>query len=114
MNNTLNSLNELASCTFPPIVKVEELTVGAKYKILQIKKISTRFGPCVVCRLEGKGDIFLPRRLEKDLNDDIITYLLAGQGSHLMYQGKKVISSKLPANIFEFEKIDYDETLQEQ
>ena len=64
--------------------KLKSLTIGEKYKILQIKKIATRFGPRVVCTLEGKGDLFLPKRLEKDFDEDIICYLLDGKGSFVI------------------------------
>lgn len=78
---------------FKPTVKLADLTVGEKYLIKNIKRITTQYGEAVVVDLEDK-QVFLPKRYNKmtQANFNQITYY----GSYyLTYLGPYKETSKI-------------------
>ena len=70
-----------------PALKWRDLTVGVVYRIDEVKKVTTRFGPGSVLRLTTRGnetvEAWAPSRLVKDLgwSSELLRYVRPLQGS---------------------------------
>ena len=75
-----NIKQELTACgrgEFITTVKLNELTKGKEYKVVNLRWASTKYGRKVVATLDGVGQAFLPERFarvfiektEKDLEE---------------------------------------------
>ncbi|CAH1135523.1 unnamed protein product [Ceutorhynchus assimilis] len=85
--------------TLKDCVKKEELEIGKTYRILNVTRMETKFGPSILVELEGEKSIFLPRRY--DLTEDEIKKINDGC-SGLIYKGGKSVGKPSPAAIYEF------------
>ncbi|CAG9762689.1 unnamed protein product [Ceutorhynchus assimilis] len=85
--------------SFKECNKKEELEIGKPYKIINISKMDTKFGPSILVALEDGKSIFLPKRY--DFTQEEIKKLTNGC-SALIYRGEKNVGKPLPAAVFEF------------
>ncbi|KAJ8677364.1 hypothetical protein QAD02_013151 [Eretmocerus hayati] len=68
----LASLNHLAANgDFLPAIKPNELVPGRRYRISDMRKMNTRYGPRVIADIDKTTQVFLPKRIgELICNDD--------------------------------------------
>lgn len=62
--NQLNvdALNNSAQCCFRARIKISDLEIGKRYKIEEIRRIKTQFGPAILIGIENQRNFFLPKR----------------------------------------------------
>lgn len=75
MENVVNLLN---ACQAPKYTKIEELRHEHPYRIVELQKVVTKFGPSVTATLEEDPcgnllKLYLPCRYNKVLTDVMIT-----------------------------------------
>ncbi|XP_044255273.1 uncharacterized protein LOC123008972 [Tribolium madens] len=113
MELSLDTLNKIAACEYPPeyqFIHPTDLEVGKPYKIINISQSHTKNGLLSVAHLEGMGKLFLPQRLTPILTQDIISSLLDGEGTTLIYKGLKNLSpNDFTAHIYDFKRITPNE-----
>ncbi|KAJ3655769.1 hypothetical protein Zmor_014882 [Zophobas morio] len=105
MAASLNELNKIGKCETKPKLNPDELKIGEKYPICDVKKVKGKFGDCVLVELE-EGVIFLPKRMADNMSDDLIESIhddvlcLA-----LVYHGTKDTGKSNPAHLYEIVQI---------
>ena len=57
----LNKLNSITAFTEKPTMKFDDLEIGTKYKVYEVKVVNTRFGNKLLVETE-MNTIFLPER----------------------------------------------------
>lgn len=102
----LASLNSVATCVgFKNTVKLRDLDVDKRMKIVSLKIVTTKFGPVPICELDN-CTVFLPKRLTGQLSDAAaVEELLSGHGCYLVYRGEKQIKNSV-TSLIEFIKIE--------
>jgi len=69
---------------------MSDLTVGTVYTIIQVERITTKYGPALVAELESEDDesfkVFLPKRFAGRIEDDQLPDLA---GMEMEYRGGK-------------------------
>lgn len=48
-------------------ISPSDLVIDKVYKISNVRKIITRYGPNILCKLENAGQLFLPKRIAEEL-----------------------------------------------
>ncbi|EFA09490.1 hypothetical protein TcasGA2_TC010984 [Tribolium castaneum] len=112
MADQLLNLNKIAACEYTDTyVSANDLEVNKKYKIINLTKANTQHGVMMVAYLDNVGKVFLPKRLTAVMNDTIITTLMEGLGSYLIYMGRKQANGNQEhdAHIFNFERIIHED-----
>lgn len=62
-------INKIARLELPT-VRIEDLTVGVKYKITEMKVANTKYGKKVLATLDNECTIFLPARVSSAFMSD--------------------------------------------
>lgn len=59
-----------AAIALLPTKKMVDLDINQKYKVTEMKKVTTQFGPCIVLNLNDEFQLFLPDRVLTFFNDN--------------------------------------------
>ena len=78
--------------TFATNISVSELDVNRKYRILQARRLTTRFGPTVILTVKyedaAQVQVFLPRRYSNVFSDTDIEQINSNDVFlHLLFKG---------------------------
>lgn len=101
----LSELNRIGRCETKPKLHPDDMEIGKKYPMCDIKKIKGKFGDCVIVELD-EHVVFLPKRMSDNLTDEMIETLsneiitLA-----LVYLGEKDTGKSKKAHTFEIIKV---------
>lgn len=88
----LSKINFIARGNQMSYVKLSDLIVGEMYKIVKIRKVTTKYGVKVAVEYNTKSYSYLPNRLSKSLVDDETAYQyldnqIKTEDIHLRYLG---------------------------
>ena len=88
----MDLIQKIDGVTCDTTVCVPELVVNRKYRILQAKRLTTRFGPTVILTVKGEDavptQVFLPRRYSDLFSDTDIEQINSNiVFLHLVFKG---------------------------
>ncbi|KAB0795404.1 hypothetical protein PPYR_02155 [Photinus pyralis] len=75
LNKSLQRINAIGNAVERTVIKVRDMEVGKIYEIEKIKAISTQYGRGIVCEIAGNASIFLPQRMVKEMEENVIDQL---------------------------------------
>lgn len=94
MSDSLAQINNYASNPeFPPRIRPEEMEIGKGFPIVDMEKVSSRFGDCVVTELQFGTEtrtLFLPKRMSEGLikQETVIDEIRSNKIYSLVFKGK--------------------------
>lgn len=106
----LQKLNNFASVSVKPQLKIQQMILNQHYPIINIKEVYSQkiSKKCIVCELEEYA-VFLPKRVSDNLNADDIE-ALNKQNLALVYLGAVDVGKINPASNIKFVLIGEDKS----